>query len=50
MTISFVDPVAIDDLAYEIEQRLSFKAGIDPPPRRGYVPRGIYATDTDEYI
>jgi hypothetical protein len=50
LTIAFVDPVAIDDLVYEMEQRLAVQAGIDPPPRRGYVPRGIYATDAEEYI
>jgi hypothetical protein len=38
LTITFVDPVAIDDLVYEMEQRLATRAGIEHPPRRGQAP------------
>lgn len=50
LTIAFVDPVAIDDLVYEMEQHLAAQAGIDPPPRRGQAPEASYATDTEEMI
>jgi len=38
LTITFVDPVVIDDLVYEMEQRLATRAGIEDPPRRGQAP------------
>ncbi|SRR6266566_5777525 len=44
LTLAFVDPIAIDDLVYEMEQRLATRAGIEPPPRRGQAP-WYYASD-----
>jgi len=44
LTITFVDPIAIDDLVYEMEERLATRAGIEHPPRRGQAP-WYYAFD-----
>lgn len=49
LTITFVDPVAIDDLVYEMEQRLAARAGIEPPLRRGQAPWWVWATDDLPY-
>jgi hypothetical protein len=38
LSIPFVDPVAIDDLVYEMEQYLAGRAGLEPPLRRGVAP------------
>jgi len=45
LTITFVDPVAIDNLVYEMEQRLAARAGIEPPPRRTLAPWWSDMTD-----
>jgi len=50
LTIIFVDPVAIDDLVYKMEQHLATEAGIDPPRRRGQAAEADYATDADQLI